>query len=205
MEIAKWLKRTELNIDALLPIQWPTAKQGNSMRLVILSFGILLAPLSAFAQDVSEPGNQTRRITISFMASEDMIRPRVQPNVNVHQQIVLTLSSGGRITDHEEWGSVIRDNGAAIGKQRSSTSAGAPRNVVWRVLSGNRLVRILSRAQSIERIEIATSGDQCNATITEQLKPGFKEFDLTSSNGTEIQYFSRREIMSTSCTISAVK
>jgi hypothetical protein len=56
-------------------------------------------------------------------------------------------------------------------------------------------------ANPTKQTNIKVSFTVCTAVVTDQIKPGFKETDLTSSSGDEVHYFSRREITSTSCSI----
>lgn len=168
------------------------------LKVIFLSTTIFLATPVAQADDA---GRKQTRITVTFTASEDMVRPRAVANIVVRDEVDLTLSPGGTLSARTTWGTVSSNYDLTLGKQHSSTVASASRKATWHVLSNNRLVRILERPQSIQRIEIVTSGNQCTATVSDKPKPGFNEIDLASPDGTEVHYFSRREITSTSCTI----
>ncbi len=170
----------------------------SPLKVIFLSTTISLAAPVARADDA---GRKQTRITVAFTASEDMVRPRVQANIVVRDEVAVTLSPDGKLSAHDTWGTVSSNSDLTLGKQHSGTVASASRKTTWHVLSNNRLVRILERPQSIQRIEIVTSGNQCTATVSDKPKPGFNEIDLASFDGKEVHYFSRREITSTSCTI----
>jgi hypothetical protein len=151
----------------------------------------------AWATSCAAQAAKQTDIVFSFDAVEDMVRPESKAGISVHHDYKITLLPDGRVEEAQSWQRSNTPNGsdkrtAQLGKTRPS--------YLWRVLSGNKLVRAEAFPQSSRFVTISLiSENKCVAEVKEELKPGFKEFAY--GGGDDKRYFSRYEITNTSCEI----
>lgn len=155
----------------------------------LLAVAASLTPSSAQNADTT---NQTQ-IDISFDGIEDMVRPFVRDNIAIHHELTITLSGRNQVSERHVWHSGQRN------QSQRATALGLKGEATWRVLPGNELLRVEEFRQSTERIVISTSNGKCTATVTDRMKPGLNEYAFKSWSSDEVNYFSRREITSSSC------
>lgn len=167
------------------------------MRHIFVIIGTLLSTVSVSYCQAPTP-TQTE-ITVTYYGNVVVSGPPPQRSFAIHHQFDIVLSNRNQVKERHVWGGGNGEEDQKLGNEKFGKTE-LPESHVWRVLPGNKLVRISYLPQSTETIEVAISGTQCTAKVTEQLKPGFKEFEITGWQG-ETVFLSSRDITSTSCSI----
>jgi hypothetical protein len=151
----------------------------------------LFATAAVYAQAAGDEGKQLQ-LTVVFGGNAG--------GSPIRHEYDITLSNRNHLSYRHVWGGGIAHADYTLGVQRKYYGV-VPAQVVWRFLPGNRLVGAIDSPQSKEIIEISIAGAECTATVTEQLKPGFTEFETPCWKQNRACFYPRREITFASCSI----
>ena len=137
-------------------------------------------------------------IRLRYVTVEDRIRPDPATSIFTERTIVAHLSSGGKVSEVYARGSGpnYREYGAE-GRLGGSES----RNVRWRVINTNTLVRTRELEQSVQTIIVRVKGSTCEMTFADRFKPGFKEVKNTRIRDGVAAFYSLAKVSESSCAI----
>lgn len=137
-------------------------------------------------------------IEFSYDRTADELRPNPRREATARLEYNVVLSNDNKVTE-----TLVRTSGAATDNKAMETALGQKNaDVVWRVASGNRLIRVEEGPQQTETVVIAlTPPDRCRAAVKFKLKPGFGEYAFPAIPNKEIGYFSNPLVHNVSCAI----
>jgi hypothetical protein len=164
-------------------------------RLGAATAALLFVSAAANAQSGGEV-----KIQVKYHEMLEQVRPVAKSFVR-NQDVEVTLHNGNQVTERREWS---RPDGQTLGQAESEgvfgSAAGSGRmSVNWRVSGRNSLVRYFESPQHVEVLRINVSGHSCTASISQSLKPGFREYERLPHG--EPHYFSSIQATIDSCVI----
>ena len=154
-------------------------------RLLIVA--ALLAP-SALLPSAAMAEDTQIRIRVDYTS----YRVKPQPRFNrSHVNFVFSLKEDGTIQQE------VKTSGRH-GKQTNSEAKLGKR---FRVVDEKTIQRKIESADHIQTIIITVSGNRCRAIMTNELKPGFTEWEGTSTQLGAKAYYRDWKMASSTCTI----
>lgn len=152
------------------------------MRKLILA--ALLVPTCAFAADDT-------RITATIEFSSYRVRPSPEPGHN-HVTFNIILHPDGSVDD----------SFAAPGRFSRKGTVTGTLGERYRVIDNNAIRRTRDFKDRIETVTITVTGKSCRATMTNELKPGFSEFEAPSVALGTNAFYRNWKMTSSTCSIS---
>jgi len=159
---------------------------------------VLLSAMSAHAQDA--PSSETQ-IDLSYDATDVRIRPSPGGGT-VHHSLHIVLS-GNRVSETNNSRATsgkTQDvlHNSQLGEEVVHTNSSA----TWHVLGAKSLARTRVLPQSVETIKVNVLPDkQCTLSVTNRLKPGYKEYAMNSINVGGMAYYSSWQASNELCAI----
>lgn len=152
------------------------------------AFAFALAALPAQAQQ----GETV--IHVVYHNYYDVVRPVVWAG-SVDQEMTVVLSGKNNVRE---------DFSASAGRLSNTWNSNATLGSArWRVLDPHHLQRTISWPQSTRIDTIEIEGDQCRASWTAQLKPGFSEYQGWTITRKQMGFYRQERMVSSACDIHA--
>lgn len=160
----------------------------------LLTIGVLswLAPAAA-------QGNMV--IDLTYDSVMDMVRPEVRPGIKVHHNLQVTVSGHNALSENRNRSAGAYSDRNAMMQVLGSTGDDLS-YASWQVAADGRLVRTQNDPQSTRTMIVTfLPENRCRLDVSDQLKPGFKEYAFLRVSTHTLGYFSTYVVTSTTCTI----
>jgi hypothetical protein len=127
-------------------------------------------------------------IEVSWAEAQRQIRPQ-QANVTVNRRVRAVLNGDSSITETMSTEGPAGP-GQETGRFRGESWAGRA-SVSWQVEDSRTFVRTATYPQHLEVLRLTVASDKsCRATLSFQLRPGFREYLKWNPSDGSLQYFS---------------
>jgi hypothetical protein len=142
-------------------------------------------------------------IEVSWVEVQQEVRPK-NTTSTASKSVRLTLAADGKIAEHYSASNRRGQTNSRHGEGRFRETIGPRKRsqVSWHVENQKTLVRTWSREQHVQTIKVtAISDSSCRAEISFRLKPGFREFRMTSIATGEPTFHSAVSATQIKCTV----
>jgi hypothetical protein len=177
-------------------VLYATPWQGNfPMKRHVLFFAAVLGLASAhFISAQAQTTKKDVNIDIGYDMVMDRSHPNPATNLRSHFHIHLVLSGNKSVSQTVDLTSAGNLDHRASSKVLGAGAGG------WHVASENKLVHVVNMPQSVRTMIVTVDGASCNFSVTDVLKPGFREYKFTASYS-DWEFYNRYENLNPECNI----